>query len=314
MDLLTVASQHPQRKMHSSPLLYTLRMEPSFLNIILHSLPLHMNLHPASAASWRRPHTARTAGSLALLPFVGLPLLCSYYGLFLVPELQSLVSEPLSQRINESGKAVVPYREGGWWFNGRGDRLGPQPPIGRSLARVLMRSPLVLGGNLPVCWHWVRAGQYTHGATTRMEQPPGWSNHPHGATALPRSLHRTVNGAAATRWRRTAKLSSTPLPPPIGEGRCSLGCAVHHHPCPDAENKQPILGAITAAQLRSMPGMPGNRWTLPAGLYVCLCCAALANIAGASRSLPSSQKVSATRSVYIVSSLHSTRSEATDAA
>ncbi|KAL6749588.1 CAP domain-containing protein [Haematococcus lacustris] len=52
----------------------------------------------------------------------------------------------------------------------------------------------------------------------------------------------------------------------------------------------------TPATTNRMPGKHlSTRWTLPAGLYACLCCAALlANIAGASRSLPSSQKVSAT--------------------
>ncbi|GFH13802.1 hypothetical protein HaLaN_09752 [Haematococcus lacustris] len=37
-----------------------------------------MDLHPASAGSWRRPHTTRTAGSLAPLPFVGVVFGCRH--------------------------------------------------------------------------------------------------------------------------------------------------------------------------------------------------------------------------------------------
>ncbi|KAL6760420.1 hypothetical protein V8C86DRAFT_2555756 [Haematococcus lacustris] len=47
-------------------------MEPSFLNVILQfSLPLHMDLHPACAASLRRRHTTCTAGSMGPLTSVG---------------------------------------------------------------------------------------------------------------------------------------------------------------------------------------------------------------------------------------------------
>ncbi|KAL6757420.1 hypothetical protein V8C86DRAFT_2625630 [Haematococcus lacustris] len=82
-----------------------------------------MDLHPGSAASWRRPHTTRTAGSLAPLAFVGvgfgvqahtfwslinkgsvqLPLLCSYCGLLLVSAPRYWVSVHQVRRLGWVG-------------------------------------------------------------------------------------------------------------------------------------------------------------------------------------------------------------------
>ncbi|GFH33041.1 hypothetical protein HaLaN_32352, partial [Haematococcus lacustris] len=107
-----------------------------------------------------------------------------------------------------------------------------------------MRSPLVVGGNLPVGGQ----GRAVH----------AWSNHLHYLLQLPPATAITPSDCQRCRCYAMAQNSTT-----------------QQH---------------TPATTNRMPG------TLPAGLYVCLCCAALlANIAGASRSLPSSQKVSATR-------------------